>query len=224
MIEFAAFRARDNAIETAQEVFLEQAADRATDARVDATRAVFETVTTTIPGMRAKIDFAFSVDHVTNLLMRSGDKTARQFIDTIYEAARRMAVVSAAPTSGGRPVPAVPAVDPIYAAITADKAAISAFSKAADARNALEIANTDDPRWINAEEKVDATSEAMDEAALSILKVEPTTLEGAIAVLRYAVDHVDRFGELWAGQRISSSTALMLTPQSEALAPTQNTF
>ncbi len=195
-VEDRAFRARDGAFQAAQGVFLEQAAERATDARVDATRAVFEVVPTTLPGMRTKIDFAFSFDYVTNLLMRSEDKTARKFIDTMYEAARRMTIASAAPTSAGRPVSAVPAVDPIYAAITAHKAAISAFSKAADARSALEIANTDDPRWIDAEEKVRATSEAMDETALSILKVKPTTLEGAIAVLRYAVDHVDRFGEM----------------------------
>jgi hypothetical protein len=66
-------------------------------AAYDATMAVFQIVPTTLAGMRAKIDFAFSVDHVTNSLMRNSahkDEMVRSFADSLYEAARLMAVRS----------------------------------------------------------------------------------------------------------------------------------
>jgi hypothetical protein len=74
----------------------EQAASDACDAASDATYAVFERVPTTLAGMRAKIDFAFSVCHVTDFLLNSGreDDVPRQFIETLYEAARLMEVRS----------------------------------------------------------------------------------------------------------------------------------
>jgi hypothetical protein len=105
--------------------------------------------------------------------------------------------------------PSVP--DPIFAAITQHRSAVETFSKAVDARCELEkelpghlrkssidvwerkIVDTDDPRWIEAENKVAETSNAMDEAAMAILDLEPETLLGALAVLRYMVDHIDRY-------------------------------
>jgi hypothetical protein len=39
-------------------------------------------------GMRAKIDFAVSVDHVTELLMSGTEEPLENFLDTLYETAR----------------------------------------------------------------------------------------------------------------------------------------
>jgi hypothetical protein len=65
----------------------------------DAAEAIFKTVPVTLAGMRAKIDFAFHVEHVTELLLNNGREetegdTPRQFIETLYEAARLLAVRS----------------------------------------------------------------------------------------------------------------------------------
>jgi hypothetical protein len=69
-----------------------EAADEAADVRLGATRAVFAIVPTTLAGLRAKIDFAFSVDYVTGLLTNTGsDEPLRNFIDTLYASARLMA-------------------------------------------------------------------------------------------------------------------------------------
>jgi hypothetical protein len=38
--------------------------------------------------MRAKIDFAVSVDHVTELLMSGTEEPLENFLDTLYETAR----------------------------------------------------------------------------------------------------------------------------------------
>ena len=49
-------------------------------------------VPTTPAGIRAKIDFAFSVDHVTSRIKSEiFDVPLRTFLDTLYEAARLMA-------------------------------------------------------------------------------------------------------------------------------------
>jgi hypothetical protein len=53
---------------------------------------IFKTVPTTPAGIRAKIDFAFSVNHVTNHLKSEiSDVPLRTFLDTLYEAARTLA-------------------------------------------------------------------------------------------------------------------------------------
>jgi len=59
--------------------------------------AIFKTLPTTLAGMRAKIDFAFSVDHVTDLLMNNSAEDydmVRHFSNSLYEAARLMAMRS----------------------------------------------------------------------------------------------------------------------------------
>jgi hypothetical protein len=68
-----------------------EASHQATDAQMDATYAVFDIVPTTLAGMRAKIDFAMSADHVTGLLTdddEDADGALRNFLETLYEAAR----------------------------------------------------------------------------------------------------------------------------------------
>jgi hypothetical protein len=75
-----------------------KAQGNASGRRVFATGSVFETVPTTLGGIRAKIDFALSRDFVTDLLLRSAkddpDELVRNFIETLYEGARVIAVQS----------------------------------------------------------------------------------------------------------------------------------
>jgi hypothetical protein len=72
----------------------EAASDRA-DRRIAATYAVFDMMPTTLLGVRAKIDFSFDEDCTTDLLVNSSDgEVSRRFIETLYEAARVMAVRS----------------------------------------------------------------------------------------------------------------------------------
>jgi hypothetical protein len=57
--------------------------------------AVFATVPTTLAGMRAKIDFAMSAAHITDCLQHTGTaEPLCDFLETLYEAARRLAVQS----------------------------------------------------------------------------------------------------------------------------------
>jgi hypothetical protein len=73
----------------------EAAIEQASSARIDITFAIFETVPTTLPGMRAKIDFAMSEHCVTELLVGDDDhETLGSFLETLYEAAARLVVQS----------------------------------------------------------------------------------------------------------------------------------
>ena len=69
---------------------LEEASDEATSSRIEAADAVFDTVPTTLVGMRAKIDFAMRVDHVTGLLI-DNEGRIQTFLETLYETARLIA-------------------------------------------------------------------------------------------------------------------------------------
>ncbi len=69
---------------------LDEASDQACSIRIDAAYAVFDTVPTTLAGMRAKIDFAMSVDHVTELFI-DGDERVENFLETLYACARLIA-------------------------------------------------------------------------------------------------------------------------------------
>jgi hypothetical protein len=71
--------------------------DTASTARIEAMHNVFGTVPTTLAGMRAKIDFATSVDHVTECITDSEDTDRlRNFLETLYESAQLIAGRSAA--------------------------------------------------------------------------------------------------------------------------------
>jgi hypothetical protein len=52
------------------------------------------------------------------------------------------------------------------------------------------------PRWINITRKYYEESVRSDEIALQMLSVQPTTLAGALAMLKYATDHIDA-GYTW---------------------------
>lgn len=59
------------------------------DGEFEAMRAVLEAVPTTLAGIRAKIDFATSEQHVTAALTTAAtDQPLREFLDTLYESAR----------------------------------------------------------------------------------------------------------------------------------------
>jgi hypothetical protein len=65
------------------------------EARWAAQQAVFDTVPTTLTGMQAKIDFAMSADYITESLTNTEtNEPLQKFLDTLYEAARLMAVQS----------------------------------------------------------------------------------------------------------------------------------
>ena len=68
----------------------EEASDEATSSRIEAADVVFDTVPTTLVGIRAKIDFAMSVDHVTGLLI-DNEGRIQTFLETLYETARLIA-------------------------------------------------------------------------------------------------------------------------------------
>jgi hypothetical protein len=65
-----------------------------TETRPPPTR-VFSTVPTTLAGVRAKIDFALSVDHVTECLRNGYDELLGDFLETMCESARLTAGYSA---------------------------------------------------------------------------------------------------------------------------------
>ena len=96
--------------------------------------------------------------------------------------------------------------DPIYAAIEAHRAATAGISAIHEAQTILEtelpeelrrssisawgeeIAETDDPRWIDCERAVLSAFYAQDDAAEELVNVSPTTLTGITALLRYVVE------------------------------------
>jgi hypothetical protein len=61
------------------------AVDAAFEKRYAAQMAVFDTAPTTLAGIRAKIDFAFSADYVTESLTGDGNNNnLRSFLETLY--------------------------------------------------------------------------------------------------------------------------------------------
>jgi hypothetical protein len=81
---------------------------------------------------------------------------------------------ASAMASPSAPAP-VDVADPIYAAIERHRAAVLAFEKAVHDKPENEKSRT------------------MDEAAVAVLNTRPETLEGAGAVLRYMVEHMDHY-------------------------------
>jgi hypothetical protein len=106
------------------------------------------------------------------------------------------------------------AIDPIYAAIQAHKAAVIALSLIVDLHSKLdrelpiekcrssvtaweeEIFSTDDPRWIECERALKAAFDRETDAAIDLVNVRPTTGAGLLALLQYAVS-ADTDGKLW---------------------------
>jgi hypothetical protein len=113
----------------------------------------------------------------------------------------------------GGPLPIIPGIvpapeiaDPIFAAIEAHRTALADHSAAVQIENDLEetlphdkccskltlweeeIVETDDPRWPAAQRcRMDA-SNTMDDLAIDLLNIKPTTVAGIEALLRYFAD------------------------------------
>jgi hypothetical protein len=125
------------------------------------------------------------------------------------------AVAGGAALGAGLPLPASPAApvqggddeaDPILAAIEAHRAALAAHDEAVGIENSLEVSlpddqhqscmrvgeekivETDDPRWIAAVRARWDASEAMDDLAIDLLHIEPSTVDGIDALLRHFAD------------------------------------
>jgi hypothetical protein len=105
------------------------------------------------------------------------------------------------------PLPALPAAtadgpDPILTAIEAHRRAVAAYGEAVDIEVSLPadrrrsrinvweetIVETDDPRWLASERAHEDASNTMDDLAIDLLKIEPATVAGIEALLRYFAD------------------------------------
>jgi hypothetical protein len=97
--------------------------------------------------------------------------------------------------------------DPIFAAIEAHRRAVAAHAEAVETETALEVSlpedqrqsditaweekivETDDPRWLAAVRARWEASNSMDDLAIDLLNIEPTTVAGTEALLRHFADH-----------------------------------
>jgi hypothetical protein len=104
--------------------------------------------------------------------------------------------------------------DPIFAAIEAHKAARTEWVGWVHLHGDLEeelpkdkrlsnidveeekIVETDDPRWIEAEQQLMRTSDAEESAAINLVCIQPTTRAGVVALLDHAIAY-DTDGEGW---------------------------
>ena len=125
-------------------------------------------------------------------------------VGPICRAAARSPVAAGLPTGS----------DPIFSAIEKHKSALQVHVKAIYDHSALDeslprelrqtninahgrkIVATDDPRWIAAEEALDRTANDMYDAAIEISGLEPRTLQGAAAVLKYLADCMTHYGDI----------------------------
>jgi hypothetical protein len=146
-------------------------------------------------------------DRITNTSATEPQSSRRGFLVQAMATAAGGAVLGA-----GLPLPASSSVtpqsldaeaDPIFAAIEAHRAAIAAHEQAVGIENSLEeslpdeqrqsrmkvwektIVGTDDPSWIAAVQTRWEASESMDDLAIDLLNIEPTTIAGIEALLRY---------------------------------------
>ena len=84
--------------------------------------------------------------------------------------------------------------DRIFATIAAHQKAVAGLMVALKHKWRLEdklgdkAYDGDDPKWIAAEKAEDAAWHARDAAALRLVRVKPTTIGGAIALLNYFAD------------------------------------
>lgn len=73
----------------------------------------------------------------------------------------------------------------------------------------IEIAETDDPRWIDFTRRDFASSCALDDAATAMIEVRPTTMAGVLALLAY-IDDFNRGTRsehyIWPGELIDDKT------------------
>ena len=108
------------------------------------------------------------------------------------------------------------AADPIFAAIermeTAELEYLAAVQEESDAEETIPkdrrqsddclpgellIDPNDDPRWIAAVRRMRAAMDAVDDRSIDLLKIQPTTFAGVVALLRYAYTYVAHERREW---------------------------
>ena len=100
--------------------------------------------------------------------------------------------------------------DPILTAIADHALALEAMNAGLELRNRLEVGlppqrrrsddaaifETDDPRWIENEKNVSEVFDFELDAALELISIEPTTLDGAAKLIQYVSD-LEARGHRW---------------------------
>lgn len=123
--------------------------------------------------------------------MSPHDTTRRAFV---------AGLAAAAPVAAMASLPAVAAAepDPIFAAIAAHERASAAYSEALLKRDDAEENKISDPEIIEANfEAVELAAEADTEAAIALVSTIPTTIAGALALLKYSASGEGRYGCEW---------------------------
>jgi hypothetical protein len=151
----------------------------------------------TAEGKKAKVRVLF--EYILNSDWRCSDEDADWNIEMTRKLLFELAGTSTAEILGdqaddastsGEGIEISPAADPIFAAIDAHRTAWAALERDC---SALDDAADDDEE---AQQKLDALHDAIDEAENGLLDVIPTTVAGVSAILSYAADHVRR-GSAW---------------------------
>jgi hypothetical protein len=97
---------------------------------------------------------------------------------------RRALVAGAASAAVAIPAAAAPMPDPIFAAIEAHRAAWAALEK--------DCSQLSDASTPEAEAEFDRLNDAVEEAAGTLVDTQPTTMAGAVALLRHVAEHEGR--------------------------------
>ena len=69
---------------------------------------------------------------------------------------------------------------------------MQAFEEAVKNQDELE---KDDPRRVAAEEQYNKTNDAMDDAGFRMLNIEPTSMQGVVALLQYMIENIEENGD-----------------------------
>jgi hypothetical protein len=97
---------------------------------------------------------------------------------------RRAILAGAASAAVAIPTAAAPMPDPIFAAIEAHRAAWAALEK--------DCSRLSDESTPEAEAEFYRLNDAVEEAAGSLVETQPTTMAGAVTLLRHVAEHEDK--------------------------------
>ena len=97
---------------------------------------------------------------------------------------RRAILAGAASAAVAIPTAAAPMPDPIFAAIEAHRAAWAALEK--------DCSRLSDESTPEAEAEFDRLNAAVEEAVGTLVDTQPTTMAGAVALLRHVAEHEDK--------------------------------
>jgi hypothetical protein len=127
--------------------------------------------------------------------LREGNHADHPMLPKLFENIRALAGPPGIPTV----VPAVDRDDPIFAAIEEHKKAAQAHSEQVRYNSSLEktlpedkqrslyideIVETDDPQWIRALQAPDGSADEIEDLALNLLNIKPTSVAGAVRRVR----------------------------------------